>query len=323
MWLIAVTLFLPNLQASRFLIIFGPEKGSHFMMCAQIGQELASRGHSVTFLINENLKEVVHGYDIHNITPELYPTLIPHGQLKTLHTRMSKASLSGGIPLQTLLDFGEQMFQTLETSTIDILGNSDLMQRLQRSNFDLVFFDIIYVYPVFIAQKLKVPFIPMSFMVTVDITAWIYRADYSTSYYPGQSTYDHQMTFMQRFHNTVRSKLLLIFQHYLFQRTHNIKNRFGICPDLSTVEMLGKAELVFIRTSFALDFPRSLPANAVPIGGILTKPAAPLSQVRFFISFSLTIMNYDVRLRLNQQNGRHFEMEYFFQLLLFFRRYLT
>ncbi|XP_072045580.1 UDP-glucuronosyltransferase 2B15-like [Amphiura filiformis] len=277
-WFIIIALFVPFLHASRFLIIFGPENGSHFMMCARIGQTLASRGHSVTFLISENLEEILDQYHFENITLEIYPTMIPKRTILNLQTRLSKELITGNIALQTLLHLGDEMFHVLENSTIDTLGNSALMHRLQNQNFDLVFFDILYIYPVFIAKKLKVPFAPMSFMVSLDITAWINRADFSTSYYPGQSVYDNQMTLMQRLQNTLRSKVMLVFQHYYFARTHHVKDHFGICPDKSTVEMLGKAELLFMRTHFALDFPRSLPAHVVPIGGILTKPAAPLSQ---------------------------------------------
>lgn len=268
-------------QGSRFLIIFGPENGSHLMMCAKIGEALAARGHSVTFLINENLKESLRQYRIESVNLEIYPTNIPKTTASNLQRKMSKETLEGNLSFQSLAAFGEEMLQMLENSTVDVLGNSALMQRLQEGKFDLAFFDILYIYPAFIAEKLKVPFIPMSFMETTDITAWINRADYTSSYYPGYSVVNPgRMSFMERLENTLRSRFLLLFQYYLYWRMHPVKDRYSI--QKSAVELMGQAELWFVRTHFALDFPRSLPAHAVMIGGLLTQPAAPLNQVTTF-----------------------------------------
>ena len=65
----------------------------------------------------------------------------------------------------------------------------------------------------------------------------------------------------------------------MLDRYDKTKINYKIKPEMSTFETLSEAELFLINTHFALDFPRPLPPNVIPVGGLTTKPAQPLSEV--------------------------------------------
>ncbi|XP_072014401.1 2-hydroxyacylsphingosine 1-beta-galactosyltransferase-like [Amphiura filiformis] len=57
-----------------------------------------------------------------------------------------------------------------------------------------------------------------------------------------------------------------------------LKKVYKIKPEVSMYDALAEAELWFLHTNFALDFPRPLMPNVIPVGGLTTKPAQPLNH---------------------------------------------
>lgn len=77
------------------------------------------------------------------------------------------------------------------------------------------------------------------------------------SYVPQPFTgLDDRMDFKGRLANLAGFLLAnLIGRVFMFPALDKLKREFGIRPDVSTVEALGKAELVLVQTHFALDYP--------------------------------------------------------------------
>ena len=70
---------------------------------------------------------------------------------------------------------------------------------------------------------------------------------------------DDRMDFKDRLTNLAGFLLAnLIGRVFMFPAMDKVKEQYGIKPEVSTGEALGKAELVLVQTHFALDFPRPL-----------------------------------------------------------------
>ncbi|XP_020621549.1 UDP-glucuronosyltransferase 2C1-like [Orbicella faveolata] len=62
----------------------------------------------------------------------------------------------------------------------------------------------------------------------------------------------------------------------MFPTMDKVKEQYNIKPDVSTGESLGKAEVVFVQSHFALDFPRPLTPALIVTGPLLPRPAKTL-----------------------------------------------
>ena len=116
---------------------------------------------------------------------------------------------------------------------------------------------------------------------------WTLAWQAQTNVYPTNPAYipeafsglDTRMSFMERVTNMLFSTVNTLNGRRLLYNFDQLKLKYNIKPEKSTFQALSKAELFFINTHFAFDFPRPLPPNVVPVGGLTTKPANPLKQV--------------------------------------------
>ena len=100
---------------------------------------------------------------------------------------------------------------------------------------------------------------------------------------------DTKMDFMDRVKNTLTVSINTVMNRRMLVRYDDLKIKYNIKPEVSTYKTLGEAELWFINTDFALDFPRPVLPHVVPVGGLTTKPSKQLPQVKYRC---LTIMLY-------------------------------
>ncbi len=109
------------------------------------------------------------------------------------------------------------------------------------------------------------------------------RLPFNPSYMPElTSALDHRMTFSDRMKNVATAITYILVFTLINNAASETRSKFDIA-DLSPY--YEDAELFLIHSDFALDFARPLLPNAIPVGGLTTKPAKPLPVVSAYIDF--------------------------------------
>ncbi|XP_072013047.1 UDP-glucuronosyltransferase 3A1-like [Amphiura filiformis] len=268
-----------TVKADNYLAVLMLAEGSHLLATEAVLQALTDKGHSVSLLIPPVLPEHSH----EEVTKNTNVTVINTFTSPTVMKEISE------IPrhLDTMVASGMkgdkkgERFKRFKISTIydavceSILSNATVMGSLRRREFDLMFADIhISGCPILIAQSLQLKYT----ILTSIFHAAPHRSPINPSYIPVLSTgYSHDMNFAQRLTNALFS----VFKTLSFE-TRNcdiLKEKYGIMPEISTFNSLGKTEIWFIISHFALDYPRPLVPKAVLVGGLTVKLSKHLNKV--------------------------------------------
>ncbi|KAL6042804.1 hypothetical protein STEG23_015392, partial [Scotinomys teguina] len=158
-----------------------------------------------------------------------------------------------------------------------LLSRKDIMDFLRNENFDLVFVNSLDLCSFLLAEKLGKQFVVFHPMQSTSMPFNLLR---DLSYVP---VYGSSLTDKMDFWDRVKNFLMFfdfsmnqrkIFSHY----DSTIEEHFaeGTRPVLS--DLLLKAELWFVNSDFAFEFPRSMLPNMVYVGGLMDKPVRPIPQ---------------------------------------------
>uniref|UniRef100_A0A8C3FEF2 glucuronosyltransferase n=1 Tax=Chrysemys picta bellii TaxID=8478 RepID=A0A8C3FEF2_CHRPI len=159
-----------------------------------------------------------------------------------------------------------------------ILNKSEILNSLKDEKFDITVMDGCNPCSFLVAEKLGLPFVvvfPGTFANGPQV-GFPSPLSYVPVFYSNLA--DH-MDFWGRVKNCLMSLVSAIVQYQVQTKFENIiKEHFpaGSRPVLS--ELYLKAELWIYNTDFSFEFAHPLLPNTVYIGGLLAKPAKPLSQ---------------------------------------------
>ncbi|XP_072014292.1 UDP-glucuronosyltransferase 2C1-like [Amphiura filiformis] len=267
-----------TVKADNYLAVLMLAKGSHLLATEAVLQALTDRGHNVSLLIPPVLPENSH----EEVTKNTNVTVINTFTSPTVMKEIAE------IPrhLDTMVTSGMkgdkmgELFKRFKISTIFdavceyILSNATVMDSLRGRKFDLMFADIhISGCPILIAQSLQLKYTTL----TSICQAAPHRSPINPSYIPVVTTgYSHHMKFAQRLNNALFSVFMTL--SFVTRNCDILKEKYGIMPEISTYNSLGKAEIWFIKSHFALDYPRPLVSNAVLVGGLTVKPSKSLNK---------------------------------------------
>ncbi|XP_072014288.1 UDP-glucuronosyltransferase 2A2-like [Amphiura filiformis] len=257
-------------------------EGSHLLTTEAVLQALTDKGHDVSLLIPPVIpehslnEEVTKNKNVNIINTFASPTVMKDIlELKTINKAMIRSAVKEDRKGQQ--DSISKLYAKHDVICEAMLSNITLMSELRRGKFDLMFADISCVCPVLIAQSLKLQFTTLTTMIIPFWHAAPHRSPVNPSYIPRLTTgYSNRMNFAQRLTNTLYSVIMtfaIISQDW---NSDILKEKYGIMPDISTYFSLGKSEIWFINSHFALDYPRPLVPNAVLVGGLTAKPSTPL-----------------------------------------------
>lgn len=152
------------------------------------------------------------------------------------------------------------------------------MDSLKNANFDLVIVESFDYCSFLVAAKLGKPFVSIlaTNFGTVD-----FGLPSPVSYVPVvHSLLTDHMDFWGRMRNILMFFDFLMRQWQIYSAFDNTINEHfpeGSRPVLS--HLLKKAELWFVNSDFALEFPRPLLPNTVYVGGLMARPVKPVPQV--------------------------------------------
>uniref|UniRef100_A0A8C8UMZ7 UDP-glucuronosyltransferase n=2 Tax=Peromyscus maniculatus bairdii TaxID=230844 RepID=A0A8C8UMZ7_PERMB len=158
-----------------------------------------------------------------------------------------------------------------------LLSRKDIMDSLRNKKFELLFLDVTDPCVFLIAEKLGkqfVAFLPSLFSI-ID-----YGLPSPLSFVPG---FGSSLTDQMYFWATVKNFLMFLDsfmkkREILSQYDSTIQQHFaeGSRPVLS--DLPRKAELWFVSSDFALDFPHPVLPNTIYVGGLMDKPVRPIPQ---------------------------------------------
>ncbi|XP_031425824.1 UDP-glucuronosyltransferase 3A1 isoform X2 [Clupea harengus] len=157
-----------------------------------------------------------------------------------------------------------------------ILSDSELMESLRRESFDMAILDAFNPCSFLLARFLDlryVAFYPGSLNGPLSV-----GLPSPLSYVPVfNSELTDRMGLFGRVKNVVFSLVSPIAEMLIHQRFHHVAERHFLSSPVMR-ELYSQAELWAFNTDFSLEFPQPLMPYTVCVGGLLSKPAMPVSQ---------------------------------------------
>uniref|UniRef100_A0A8C3FD60 glucuronosyltransferase n=1 Tax=Chrysemys picta bellii TaxID=8478 RepID=A0A8C3FD60_CHRPI len=247
-------------------------RGSHYFMMDEISQVLHNRGHEVRMLLQTGV------------------LMIPGRKYEQPNTYQITAWSASQDYLKEyekwFADYTEDFLKGRYYFIIIVMHNflrslnclEKILNSLKDEKFDITVMDGCNPCSFLVAEKLGLPFVvvfPGTFANGPQV-GFPSPLSYVPVFYSNLA--DH-MDFWGRVKNCLMSLVSAIVQYQVQTKFENIiKEHFpaGSRPVLS--ELYLKAELWIYNTDFSFEFAHPLLPNTVYIGGLLAKPAKPLSQ---------------------------------------------
>ena len=161
--------------------------------------------------------------------------------------------------------------------------NADVLEQLQRERFDkLITLPIIDSCDALLAAYLDIPCIVLSGTKRVpSFHEGMLGIPTPVSYVPFSifsPELTDSMTFLQRVKNAVLFYgFHSVFEYFIIHRPlSQMQRTYGIRPDLTTWQICSNAELWLCHNTWALEFPRPIAPNWIPIPGFTIKDPKPL-----------------------------------------------
>ena len=162
----------------------------------------------------------------------------------------------------------------------DLFSDQLLIDRLKGQKFDLVLAHTMLSCSVLLAQHLDVQFVSIITAIPPTMLLRIFGNPVNPAYTPELMTgFSYHMTFLQKVQNMIFSGIQWVMSGAIYDRYDDIKQKYNIKPEMSTFMSIPQAELFFICSHFALDFPRAYQPNVISVGGLSASPVRPLTQV--------------------------------------------
>nr|XP_048290965.1 UDP-glucuronosyltransferase 2B17-like isoform X2 [Myodes glareolus] len=266
-------------------VLVWPLEYSHWLNLKTILDELVQRGHEVTVL-RSSASIFLDPQKSPGLKFESFSTSVSKDDLVKVFTKLVDVR-TNEVPRDLCLSFSPSLQNVVnEVSDTylrlckDTVSNEQLMTKLQRSKFDVLFSDAIARCGELIAELLQIPFLySLRFSPGYTMEKYSGRFLIPPSYVPIiLSGLGGQMTFMER----VKNMMCMLYFDFWFQ-TFNEKKWSQFYSETlgrptTLTETIGKAEMWLIRSYWDLEFPRPSLPNVDFVGGLHCKPAKPLPK---------------------------------------------
>uniref|UniRef100_UPI00398EB0BE UDP-glucuronosyltransferase 3A1-like n=1 Tax=Pristiophorus japonicus TaxID=55135 RepID=UPI00398EB0BE len=272
-----VAVLLTSLESAKILTI-GLIGGSHYLLFDEISHVLHESGHDVNMLVQIGTPRIKGlSYTGRNNSYRITPWSASDEYLYNYNKwflEQQTLFLQGRETLSGYLDFIGHLALQCEW----ILGDIDLMNSLTGEHFDIAVIDAFNPCTFLVAEKLSLQFVAVhsgNFWNGNQI-----GLPSPPSYVPVyRSLLTDRMDFWGRLKNSMMFLSSFVVEGMIQARFERaIKARFPAGSEPSLSELYRRAELIMYNTDFSIEFPRPLLPNVVYIGGLLSKPAKPVSQ---------------------------------------------
>ncbi|XP_026200004.1 UDP-glucuronosyltransferase 2A1-like isoform X1 [Anabas testudineus] len=272
----------PLINGGKILVY--PLDGSHWVNMKVIIEELYSRGHELTVMRPSDswyikadspyYKSITinftAGFDEEGFGSFLTTLLTMQKESNSLWTRIATEY---DMTLQAYL-WHEQMLQMAE----GIFKNTQLMQNLNDSKYDLLLTDPAIAGGVLLGHRLGLPLV-FNVRWTIQGEGHLAIAPSPLSYIPMQYTLlTDKMTFTQRIRNLLYYFYTRLQTWYTIDLNYKpfVHRHFG--SDVHYMELFQSADIWLMRNDFTFEFPRPTMPNVVYMAGFQCKPSKPLSK---------------------------------------------
>ncbi len=281
--LVLVLFTVTSVSGSNVLFYPALGHGSHYFVFKRISKELVTRGHNVTFLVDNRFEESVKADGVNEgFNVEIFQSPITYYELKELLENVTSASLKGKY-IEFLMEMQKTNFTRKQIDECsNMLGDERLESRIKESKFDLALTDPSSLCP--FVQYVKLPYViisPAEFQTS--IMSLENRIPFNPSYMPECTTaLDHRMTFTERLKNTAYSVFFSWVLVAMGNPYQEVIEKYNLGGSTFQVLLTG-AEMWLTNIDFVLNFPKAVPPNMALVGGLTTRPKDTLSTVSFHI----------------------------------------
>ncbi|KAM9408782.1 UDP-glucuronosyltransferase 2A1-like isoform 2-T2 [Pholidichthys leucotaenia] len=159
-----------------------------------------------------------------------------------------------------------------------MLDNSELMENIKNSKFDLLFTDPGWANGAILAKYLNLPLVyNVRWLVATE--AHFAIASSPTSYIPITGTGNtDKMTFFQRVKNMILHVVTKIQNQLMVSQIYQKITDKYLGRQYDFNQLMTNADIWLMRVDFVFDYPRPTMPNVVYMGGFQCKPAEPLPQ---------------------------------------------
>ncbi|KAJ1210387.1 hypothetical protein NDU88_005751 [Pleurodeles waltl] len=270
----------PPLSASSKILTLSFVGGSHYLLMSEMSRVLHESGHEVTMFVQsgnimisgvgEQDCKLASSYKIMTWSSgEEFETAF-----KELFAELEITFIEGRSDLSSFL----KLMVHFASQCNILLNQSHIFDSLRAEKYDIVVVDSFNPCCFLFVEKLGLPFV--SFFPSIFADAPKMGIPSPLSYVPVyQSRLTDRMDFWERMKNAfmyVTSKIVDHQVHKIFDRVLEDQFEEGARPVFS--ELYQKTELWIYNTDFSIEFARPLLPNTIYIGGILARPAKPVSQ---------------------------------------------
>lgn len=267
---------------NKIVVIYSVATKSHIIAFLPVIEELAKRGHEVTFFTPyanvsasiPNCREIF----LEGLADQLRKSLLDW------------FGIQKGGPAQIVATF-PWIIDMLKQASEEIFSHPKFLEIVNERSVDLFLVDAYfsdYLYPVF--DRISVPFVAH---YATSISPRMLRMmgapiDYASVPTP-PTEFDNKMTFGQRVANLVFSEIFYLVQnHYILKSVeHVVEKHFPGAKSMS--EVAGDASILIVNSHPVTSWPRSLPPTIVPIGAIHTRPPKALPQVSSLVHYFYSV----------------------------------
>ncbi|XP_004419188.1 PREDICTED: UDP-glucuronosyltransferase 2C1-like [Ceratotherium simum simum] len=265
-------------------VLVWPTDFSHWINLKVILEELHLRGHEITILVPSPSLMIDHTKIPFNVEilqlSETKETLMEELNTILYTSTFEVPSLSWWDTQVKLSKIIKRFLRTFRRVCDSAITNKELLGRLQAAKFDICVADPLSFCGELLAELLNIPFI---YSLRFSYGSFIERVcgglPTSSSYVPGSTSglTDH-MTFVQRLENWLLYAMSGVMYLYFILPEWDEYYSKVLGKPTTLCEIMGKAEMWLIRTSWDFEFPYPYLPNFEFVGGLHCKPAKPLPK---------------------------------------------
>ncbi|XP_041475986.1 UDP-glucuronosyltransferase 2C1-like [Lytechinus variegatus] len=260
---------------------------SHYMGLTTITQALVKRGHEVVLLIID--KKSLEGFRPESYTSNItFPNSMSDEEVSDMYkirrTVMSEFKNSSTMELvnsPVMAEFDRLMY----FGCFELFKSDDTLRKLKEERFDMMFtFPVTDFCDAALAAYLDVPYILLSGTRRLPpFTEDNAGIPIPNSYVPF-SSFTPSLTDKMNFFDRLKNAFFHYGVHYIFEYfsvyrpLRQLQTTYNIRLDLTPWQMVSRAELWLCHNSWALENPRPIGPNWIPIPGYTIQEPKPLPE---------------------------------------------
>ncbi|KAJ8040210.1 UDP-glucuronosyltransferase 2B23 [Holothuria leucospilota] len=275
-------------HTANIAFMSGYGEGSHFMVQAIVGDELARRGHNVTGLISQayeyKLKTPMYASFSSKLNFKSYDHATSVHDIRNVYHQLTDWVIEGKFLKNVIMEFLFTLKIPTNVLIEDcnfLLGNETFMNMFRSLELDLVIADSYYPCTVLLAEAVEAQYVSFCPTNLNPHFAHVQGTTLLPSIYPsGEFQFSQRMNFYQRFCNSLSYLKEKFFIRFLLWLYNPLRKKYQLNPQLTTREALSRSSLWLYDSDFYIDFPAPMLPNTVMVGGITTRPSKPLPPSR-------------------------------------------